>query len=131
MTPALLTGLVASAMGVLMALSPLLQARRVQLAGDSSEVSSGVFLVMRVNASSWLLYGIASANWVLVAPNVVALATTTLTLFVIRRKRPAKPAPAPAASAAAPVVRDTHVARVRSGAASVARASRRVALARR
>lgn len=112
-------------MGVLMALSPLLQARRVQLAQDSSEVSSGVFLVMRVNASVWLLYGVATSNVFLIVPNVVALATTSFTLLAIRRNRP-QPAAAPAA-----LVRDTHMARVRGGAASVARAGRRMAFARR
>lgn len=128
MTLAALVGPVAAAMGVLMALSPLLQARRVRIARDASEVSSGVFLVMRVNASAWLLYGFATANVVLIVPNVVALVTTTATLLVLRRHRPAVAA-APALPAA--VVPDTHVVRVRSGAASVARASRRVALARR
>jgi uncharacterized protein with PQ loop repeat len=127
MTLASLVGPVASAMGVLMALSPLLQARRVRLAHDSSEVSSGLFLVMRVNASTWLLYGLASSNLILVVPNVVALATTTATLFVIRRNRHAAPAPALAPEA----VRDGRIARVRGGAASVAQAGRRVALARR
>jgi uncharacterized protein with PQ loop repeat len=128
MTLASLVGPVAAAMGVLMALSPLLQARRIRRAHDSSEVSSGVFLVMRVNASVWLLYGLATSSAVLIVPNVVALATTTATLFVIRRHRPSAEAPAAPAVAVAP---DTHVARVRSGAASVARAGRRIAFARR
>ena len=89
MTLASLTGLVASLSGVLMALSPLLQARRIRVAGDASEVSSGVFLVMRVNASIWLTYGLVSSNLVLVVPNVVALLTTTATLLIIRRNQPA------------------------------------------
>ena len=127
MTPASLLGLVAACMGVLMALSPLLQARRVRIARDSSEVSSGVFLVMRVNATAWLLYGIASANVVLVVPNVVALTTTTVTLFVLRRYRPAaEPSDAAATPAAAPAPLRRHAARVRGGARTVARASRLV-----
>lgn len=128
MTLASLVGPVAAAMGVLMALSPLLQARRVRRAGDSTEVSSGVFLVMRVNASTWLLYGIASSNVILIVPNVVALLTTTLTLFAIRRNRPAAPAEAVPASAGASVAAslDRHAARVRSGALTVARAGRLV-----
>ena len=99
MTLASLVGPVAAAMGVLMALSPLLQARRVRRAHDSSEVSSGVFLVMRVNATAWLLYGLASSNLILVVPNVVALATTTATLIVIRRHRHDGARPATAAAA--------------------------------
>jgi uncharacterized protein with PQ loop repeat len=128
MAPASLLGLVAACMGVLMALSPLLQARRVRIARDSSEVSSGVFFVMRVNATAWLLYGVATANLVLVVPNVVALMTTTMTLFVLRRYRPAaEPAPTAAPAAApAPAPRRRHAARGRGGAQTVARASRLV-----
>jgi uncharacterized protein with PQ loop repeat len=127
MTPASLLGLVAGCMGVLMALSPLLQARRVRVARDSSEVSSGVFLVMRVNASAWLLYGVATANVVLIVPNVVALTTTTVTLFVLRRYRPAEEAAGTvAAPAAGPAPLRQHAARVRGGAFTVARAGRLV-----
>jgi uncharacterized protein with PQ loop repeat len=123
MTPASLLGLVAACMGVLMALSPLLQARRVRIARDSSEVSSGVFLVMRVNASAWLLYGVVTANLVLIVPNVVSLATTTVTLFVLRRFRPAGET---AETATAPAPLRQHAARVRGGALTVARAGRLV-----
>lgn len=119
-----LTGLVAAATGVCMALSPLLQARRIRALGDSSEVSAGVFAMMRVNASIWLTYGIATANVVLIVPNVVALATTTGTLLVIRRYRHADghavSEPAVAAPEPAPLRR--HAARVRGGALAVARA---------
>ncbi|HMJ04598.1 MAG TPA: SemiSWEET family transporter [Conexibacter sp.] len=127
MTLASLVGPVAAAMGVLMALSPLLQARRIRIVHDSSEVSSGVFIVMRVNASAWLLYGFATANVILIVPNLVALITTTATLFVIRRHRPAV---APATPPDAPP-RDIHAGRIRGSAASVARAGRRLAFARR
>jgi uncharacterized protein with PQ loop repeat len=128
MTLASLVGPVAAGMGVLMALSPLLQVRRIRIARDSSEVSSGVFAVMRVNASAWLLYGFATANVILIVPNLVALATTTATLLVIRRFR--RVASDEAVLADAPP-RDVHAGRVRGGAASVARAGRRLALARR
>lgn len=130
MTLASLVGPVAACMGVLMALSPLLQARRVRLAGDSSEVSSGVFLVMRTNASVWLLYGLASANVIIVVPNVVGIVTTTLTLYAIRRHRPAAALVAQEPGLPARQL-DRHVARVRGGAASVARAGRRLSFARR
>jgi uncharacterized protein with PQ loop repeat len=122
-----LTGLVASASGVFMALSPLLQARRIRAVGDSSEVSSGVFLMMRVNATIWLTYGLATANFVVVVPNAVALATTTFTLLAIRRHRHgAAVAPRPGIE-----LDPGHMGRVRGGAASLARAGRRIALARR
>jgi uncharacterized protein with PQ loop repeat len=90
-------GPVAAASGVFMALSPLLQARRIRTLGDSSEVSAGVFLMMRVNATMWLTYGLAMSNLVIVVPNVVALATTTVTLLAIRRHRHAPPRALPLA----------------------------------
>jgi len=68
-----------------MALAPLLQVQRIRSVGDSSEVSPGVFMVMRVNVAAWLAYGLVTANPVVIVPNVVALATTTFTLIVIRR----------------------------------------------
>jgi len=118
-----LTGLVASASGVCMALSPLLQARRVRALGDSSEVSAGVFQVMRVNASIWLTYGIVSGNAVLVVPNVVSVLTTTGTLLVIARHRhDGSHGEAHADATPAPVPLRRHAARVRGGARAVARA---------
>jgi uncharacterized protein with PQ loop repeat len=135
MTLASFVGPIAAASGVCMALSPLLQARRVRMLGDSSEVSAGVFQVMRVNASIWLTYGILSANVVLIVPNVVGVVTTTGTLMVIGRYRhagahahgelPAGEAPAsaaPAGDAPAPAPLRRHAARVRGGALAVARA---------
>jgi uncharacterized protein with PQ loop repeat len=119
MTLASLVGPVAAASGVAMALSPLLQARRVRALGDSSEVSAGVFQTMRTNASIWLTYGIAAGNVVIVVPNVCALVTTTFTLLTIKRFRHAG-AHAPVAHERAPLRR--HAARVRGGAVAVARA---------
>lgn len=140
MTLAPFVAVAASASGVFMALSPLLQARRIRAVGDSTEVSAGVFSMMRVNATIWLAYGVSSGNLVVVLPNVVAVVTTTATLIVIRRYRHGH-APAPVAASAAPepshpdplVVRQQtgHMERVRGGAASLARAGRRMAPARR
>ena len=122
MTLASLVGPVAAASGVAMALSPLLQARRVRTLGDSSEVSAGVFQTMRVNASIWLTYGLAAGNVVIVVPNVCALITTTVTLLTIARFRgaghaapAAVPAEAPAVAAPAPAPLRRHAARVRGG----------------
>jgi uncharacterized protein with PQ loop repeat len=85
MNPVTVVGVVASASGVCMALSPWLQVRRIRKLGDASEVSPGVFHTMRVNATIWLVYGLAATNFVIIVPNVVALATTTGTLLTIRR----------------------------------------------
>lgn len=124
MTLASLVGPVAAASGVFMALSPLLQARRVRAAGDSAEVSAGVFLMMRVNASAWLTYGIASGNLVIVVPNVVALTTTTWTLLTLRRFRPGHASDMSGTETPAPAEQPSgrrHAPRVRGGAVAVAR----------
>jgi uncharacterized protein with PQ loop repeat len=131
MTLVSIVGPVAAASGVFMALSPLLQARRIRVLGDSSEVSAGVFQTMRINASIWLTYGAASASVVIVVPNVCALVTTTLTLLTIKRFRHAGAEHVAAPAEAAPAPLRGHAARVRGGAASVVRAGRRAALARR
>ena len=116
MTLASLVGPLAAASGVVMALSPLLQARRIRALGDSSEVSAGVFHTMRMNASVWLTYGIAAGNLVIVVPNVCALATTTFTLVTIKRFRHAgHGAPAEAAAPSVPAPLHRHAARVRGG----------------
>jgi uncharacterized protein with PQ loop repeat len=122
MTLASLVGPVAAASGVFMAVSPLLQARRIRALGESSEVSSGVFLTMRVNAAIWLTYGAASGNVVIVVPNVVALVTTTATLLTIKRYRNGHEPTDPAPAAAQPVAPRRHAARVRGGADALARA---------
>lgn len=106
-----------------MAVSPLLQARRIRALGDSSEVSAGVFAMMRINATIWLTYGAATSNLVIVVPNVVALVTTTVTLIAIKRYRhgaghAAHTGEAPVATSAAqsPEPLRGHAARVRGGA---------------
>jgi uncharacterized protein with PQ loop repeat len=127
MTLASVVGPVAAASGVVMALSPLLQARRIRALGDSSEVSAGVFQTMRMNACIWLTYGLSAGSVVIVVPNLVALATTTLTLLTIKRFRHAGHAAQAAVLAevaSAPLRR--HAARVRGGALTVARAGRLV-----
>jgi uncharacterized protein with PQ loop repeat len=123
MTLASLVGPVAAASGIFMAVSPLLQARRIRALGDSSEVSAGVFLMMRVNASIWLTYGLATGNFVIVLPNLVALVTTTVTLGTIKRFRhAAHTAPVAGSAVNEPAPRPRHAARMRGGALAVARA---------
>lgn len=123
------TGLVASASGVLSALAPLLQAKRIRTAGDSSEVSVGVFAAMCANASIWFTYGIATADPVLMVPNLVAMLANTATLLVIRASRqgaaPGEVAVAGASPHATERMRTplrSHAARARRGAVAVVRA---------
>lgn len=126
MTLESLVGPIAAASGVFMALSPLLQTRRIRTHGDSSEVSPGVFLMMRVNATIWLTYGIATGNVVIVVPNVVALVTTTLTLITIKRFRHAAHDAPPRPPAVHELAPRRPAARMRGGMPAVARAGARV-----
>lgn len=86
MTLASFVGLVAAGMGALTVLSSLLQARRMR---DAPEVGSSTFVAMRALAGAWLLYGVATADLVVIIPNAIALVATTQTLLAIRPRRSA------------------------------------------
>jgi uncharacterized protein with PQ loop repeat len=82
------TGVLAAVMGVAMALSPLLQARRVRQVGDSSEVSIAFFVVFMTGSVAWIARGVATTDPVILVPNTIALVAQTLTLLVVLRYRP-------------------------------------------
>ena len=63
----------ASAWGVLMGLSPVLQIRRMLRARSSREVSLGYFSILLAGFLLWISYGIAAGNLVLIIPNTIAL----------------------------------------------------------
>lgn len=130
MSAASLTGLLASISGVVMALSPLLQARRVRAIRDSSEVSQAFVCVLIGNACVWILHGVMTAQAVLVVPNAVTVLAAGWTLAIVRRYR--GDGHAAGAATAEPAVKPHHPhapARVRAGV--TARARRAAALARR
>jgi MtN3 and saliva related transmembrane protein len=78
-------GVLASSMGVLMALAPLLQMRRVLERRHSDDVSEPFLLVIGVGAGAWLAYGVALGDFFIVVPNVLAVLTNLATLVVVRR----------------------------------------------
>jgi MtN3 and saliva related transmembrane protein len=80
---------VASSYGVVMAVSPLLQIRAILRSRDSSSVSAGYQRVLLVGFLLWLGYGIASDNWAIIVPNVVAAIVSLATILVTMRYRPA------------------------------------------
>ena len=63
----------ASAWGVLMGLSPVLQIRRMLRQQSSREVSLGYFAILLAGFVLWISYGIAAGNMWLVVPNSIAL----------------------------------------------------------
>lgn len=79
----------ASAWGVLMGVSPLLQIRRMLRERSSRDVSLGYFAVLLAGFLLWIAYGLAAANLVLIVPNSVALIVgITLVLVALRLRRP-------------------------------------------
>jgi MtN3 and saliva related transmembrane protein len=79
----------AASWGVLMALAPTLQIRRILERRSSADVSLAYLGVLLVGFVLWIAYGIALGNAALIVPNSVALAVGTLTVLVaIRFRRP-------------------------------------------
>jgi uncharacterized protein with PQ loop repeat len=77
--------LAATIWGVAMAISPLLQVRRMRATGSSADLSIGYLLVLQVGFILWLGYGIALRNPALIISNCAALACGLLTIAVARR----------------------------------------------
>lgn len=75
-------GLVAAGWGVVMALSPVMQIRRMIRLGSSRGVSIGYLLVIVVGFAFWIAYGIAIRNPALVVPNTLALIVGVGTIAV-------------------------------------------------
>ena len=88
MTTETFLAFVASSYGVVMAVSPMLQIRAILHARDSSSVSAGYQRVLLVGFLLWLAYGIASDNWAIIVPNVVAAFVALATIVVTLRYRP-------------------------------------------
>ena len=79
---------IASSYGVVMAISPLLQIRAIMLTRNSAGVSAGYQRVLLVGFLLWLAYGVASDNWAIIVPNVVAAIVSVVTILVTVRYRP-------------------------------------------
>jgi len=80
-------GVVAAVWGVLMAVSPGLQIRKMLFHRSSREVSIAYFWVLLVGFTLWVAYGLAISNWFLVVPNAVAFAVCTTTIAIALRYR--------------------------------------------
>jgi MtN3 and saliva related transmembrane protein len=72
----------AASWGVLMALSPLLQIRKMLRHRSSREVSIGYFCVLLIGFVLWVAYGITIDNYVLAVPNAVAFSVCAVTIGV-------------------------------------------------
>ncbi|HEU4448717.1 MAG TPA: SemiSWEET family transporter [Gaiellaceae bacterium] len=77
----------AATWGVVMALSPVLQIRRILRRRSSRDLSVAYLLVLVLGFGLWLAYGAAIGNPALVVPNAVALAVGLATIGVVVRYR--------------------------------------------
>jgi len=80
MTDAL--GITAATYGVLMAVSPLLQIRRMFQTRSSADLSLGYLLVLEIGFGLWIAYGISLPNLAIVIPNSFALTVGLVTILV-------------------------------------------------
>jgi MtN3 and saliva related transmembrane protein len=75
-------GVAAAAWGVLMAVSPLLQIRRMLERRSSADVSIAYLAVLQFGFVLWLGYGISLGNPVIALPNSVAAIVGAITMLV-------------------------------------------------
>jgi MtN3 and saliva related transmembrane protein len=77
----------AAAWGILMAISPGLQIRKMLHHRSSREVSIFYFWVLLVGFTLWVAYGLTIDNYYLVVPNAVAFTVCVTTIAVALRYR--------------------------------------------
>jgi MtN3 and saliva related transmembrane protein len=77
----------AATWGVAMAVSPVLQIRKIVHHQSSQGVSVGYMSVLFVGFLLWLAYGIALGNWAMIVPNVVATIVIVAAMAVTLRYR--------------------------------------------
>jgi MtN3 and saliva related transmembrane protein len=80
-------GAMAAVWGVVMALSPVLQIRRMWLTRSARDVSIGYFLVLIPGFALWVGYGVVSHNPVIAIPNSVAAVVALCLIAVAARLR--------------------------------------------
>jgi uncharacterized protein with PQ loop repeat len=77
----------AASWGVVMALAPVLQIRRMLMRRSSDDVSVGYLAVLVPGFVVWLAYGVVASTPALVVPNTVAVLVATTTIVVALRLR--------------------------------------------
>lgn len=80
-------GPLAAGYGVLMAVSPILQIRRMFETRSSADVSLGYLAVLEVGFALWFAYGVSIGNWALIVPNLAAFGVGLATILVALRLR--------------------------------------------
>ena len=82
-------GIAAAFWGVLMAVAPVLQIRRMIIRRSSNDLSLGYFGILLPGFGLWVCYGWTRGDWPLVVPNVIALTVgvVTIVLGLLLRRR--------------------------------------------
>lgn len=75
-------GIIAATWGVVMAVSPILQIRKIVRQQSSRDVSVGYLSVLVVGFALWIAYGLSLHNAALIIPNSVALLVGLTTIGV-------------------------------------------------
>lgn len=88
MTPTDLLAVAATAWGLVMALSPILQIRRMRETGSSRDVSIPYLSVLCVGFVLWLAYGTSIGSTALLIANSASLAVMLATIaYALRLRR--------------------------------------------
>jgi uncharacterized protein with PQ loop repeat len=82
-------GVTAATWGVLMALSPALQIRRILERRSSADVSIAYLVVLQIGFALWVGYGWSLGNPAIMVPNSVAFAVGAATILIAMRYRAA------------------------------------------
>ena len=77
----------ASGWGIAMAVSPVLQIRKIVQHRSSRGVSLGYMIVLLIGFVLWFAYGVSLGNWFMILPNVIATFVIVATMVVARRYR--------------------------------------------
>lgn len=85
--------ILAASWGVVMAISPALQIRRILERQSSDDVSIAYLGVLLIGFALWVAYGLSIPNLALVIPNSVAFVVGVTTVVVARRYRTIVPEP--------------------------------------
>jgi MtN3 and saliva related transmembrane protein len=72
----------ATVWGLVMAVAPVLQIRRMLVRRSSEDLSLGYFGVLLPGFALWVGYGWTRADWALVVPNATAFVVSALTVAV-------------------------------------------------
>ena len=102
-------GVCAGAWGVVMAIAPGLQIRKMLRTRTATDVSLGFFGLLLPGYVLWVAYGFSRGDLALVVPNVVAFCVGLTTMLVARhfRRHPGEPAGAATSPTSQPVAGST------------------------